>query len=401
MASNYSVDTDDPKLKAVDTEEAAALKTNADTYDGMIKHSESFFNSQIQASKDYADKQTQLQQEQTDFAIDKIEQQKDQTKKDYLKEQSGAYVDWQKESNAYGVNAEQMASQGMSGTGYSESSKVSMFNAYQNRVATARASYNTAIQNYNNAITEARLQNNSALAEIAYNALQKQLELSLAGFQYKNTLLTEKASKELTIKQMYDTKWQNVWNQLMEEKKLEEQARQFDAQLSEEKRQFNEQYGIGSSANITKYVSSDGTSGSKNYALSSSTSSSKLSDKSMTEIAKAKSQNQGTSVNSGSTKKALNSFQQRLASKLGVVQTEYYNGSLNADANKYGTFSNGYQPKGISGHGKLSKTGEKVHLETQTLSGKAKTVTQNLWKASDGTQWYWDGRKNKYIQIGG
>lgn len=80
------------------------------------------------------------------------------------------------------------------------------------------------------------------------------------------------------------------------------------------------------------------------------------------------------------------------------VNTAYYQGDLNSDANKYGTFSNGYQPKGISGHGTLSKTGEQIKLNTTTLGGQQQTVIQNIWKAEDGTKWYWDGRYNKYLK---
>ena len=278
---NYEIDPNDKRLTAVDNEESAELKTNANTYDSMIKESDSFYNAQINASKEYAETQKKLQNEQTEFAIDKIEQQKAQAQKDYQKEQSGAYVDWQKESNKYGVNAEQMASQGLSGTGYSESSKVSMFNTYQNRIAKARESYSQAVVSYNNAITEARLQNNSALAEIAYNALLKQLELSLAGFQYKNTLITEKANKELTIKQMYDTKWQNVYDNIMNENKLAEEVRQYNESLAFQKEQFafqKQQYNDSQSAKINKTSSGSGNSV---KSTKSSSSNSKLSNKSL------------------------------------------------------------------------------------------------------------------------
>lgn len=81
------------------------------------------------------------------------------------------------------------------------------------------------------------------------------------------------------------------------------------------------------------------------------------------------------------------------------VDTEYYQGNLNPDAYEYGTFSNGYQPKGISGHGKLKAIGSKI-FNTRTLAGEPRTVTQNVWQAQDGTKWYWDGRYNKYIKIG-
>ena len=163
-------------------------------YDDMISESEKHYQAQIDASKQWADTQSRLQQERTDFEISQIEREKEQTTKDYKKEQSGAYVDWQKESNRYGTNAEYMASNGLAGSGYSESSQVSMYNTYQNRVTTARNTWTRAIQNYNDKITEARMQNSAALAQIAYQALQQQLELSLASFQYKSQLTEAKAA---------------------------------------------------------------------------------------------------------------------------------------------------------------------------------------------------------------
>ncbi len=85
------------------------------------------------------------------------------------------------------------------------------------------------------------------------------------------------------------------------------------------------------------------------------------------------------------------------------VSTEYYQGTLNADAKKFGTFSNGYQPKGISGHGTLKKTGDYTYVSTAPKYGANKgvgrTVKQNVWKAEDGTLWYWQGLQNKYIQL--
>jgi hypothetical protein len=194
----------------------------------MIDKTDSFYQSQIDASKQWADKQSQLQQEKSDFAIQQIEQNKEQAQKDYTKEQSGAYADWQKQSGQYGVAAEQQAAQGLRGSGYSESSQVAMYTAYQNRVATARESYLRAVQNYDNAITEARLQNNSLLAEIAYNALQQQLELSLQGFQYKNQLVLDKTKQKLEVENMYYNRYQDVLAQINREHALAEEIRQFN-----------------------------------------------------------------------------------------------------------------------------------------------------------------------------
>lgn len=227
-APDYAIDYNDERFQKVESNRDAALKEMDDTYNGMIDKTDSFYQAQIDASKEWADKQAQLQQEKSDFAIDQIEQQKQQAQKDYTKEQSGAYADWQKQSGQYGVNAEQMAAQGMRNSGYSESAQVAMYTAYQNRVATARESYVKAIQNYDNAITEARLQNNSLLAEIAYNALQQQLELSLQGFQYNNQLVLDKTKQKLEVENMYYNRYQDVLAQINRENALAEEIRQFN-----------------------------------------------------------------------------------------------------------------------------------------------------------------------------
>lgn len=236
----------DKRLTQVEDDKKAALSDIEKTYSGMINASDGYYYNQIQAVKDWGDKQAELQQAQSDFAIQKIEQQKAQAKQDYTKEQSGAYTDWQKQSNAYGANAEQMAAQGMMNTGFSESSRVSMYNTYQNRVAMARQSFERAVLDYNNDITEARLQNNSIKAEIAFQTLQKRLELSLAGFQYKNTLILEQAKTKREAEQMYHSQYMDVLQQINQETALAESKRHNEAiekaqaaQLAEEKRQFN------------------------------------------------------------------------------------------------------------------------------------------------------------------
>lgn len=236
---NYDINYDDKRFVTVQSDKSKAIAASDKMYDNMIKESDKYYQQQIDASKQWAEQQKQLQQEQTDFTIEQIEQQKEQETQDYTKEQSGAYVDWQKQSNQYGANAEQMAAQGMTGTGFAESSQVSMYNTYQNRVATARESYKRAILNYDNAIKDARLQNNAALAEIAYNALKEQLELSLEGFQYKNTLVMAKADKRTELDNTYYGRYQDVLKQINTENSLAEEVRQYNEKMAEEKRQYN------------------------------------------------------------------------------------------------------------------------------------------------------------------
>lgn len=234
----YEINYDDERFSQVESDKQESLSELEQTYSNMINNSDSYYNAQINASKEWADKQSQIQQDKTDFAIEQIEQQKEQANKDYIKEQSGAYVDWRKQSNEYGAKAEEMASAGLANTGYSESSQVSMYNTYQNRVATARESYNQAVLNYNNAIKDAHMQNNAALAEIAYNALQQQLELSLQGFQYKNQLILDKADRKTQLENTYYSRYQDVLAQINTENSLAEQIRQYNESLALEKEQM-------------------------------------------------------------------------------------------------------------------------------------------------------------------
>lgn len=235
MAVNY----DDPRFAEVESQKSDAMAKVNSTYDSMINNTDKYYGALIDNAKEWGETQSRLQQERTDFTIEQIEQQKEQSHKDYIKEQSGAYVDWQKESNRYGANAEEMATGGLNNAGYGESSQVSMYNTYQNRVATARESYQRAVLNYDNAIKDAQLQNNSILAEIAYNSLQTQLELSLEGFQYKNTLVLGKLDKTFEVDDRYYGRYQDVLSQINTENALAEQIRQFNASLAEEQRQYN------------------------------------------------------------------------------------------------------------------------------------------------------------------
>jgi hypothetical protein len=123
----------------------------------------------------------------------------------------------------------------MSNTGYAESSQVAMYTAYQNRVSAARENYNLVIQNYNNAMTEARLQNNSALAQIALDAQAKQLELTLLMVQNRNTLLQQKVNQKLAIDSEHYNRYMSVLDKIYKDEALAEEKRQ--AELD---RQFKE-----------------------------------------------------------------------------------------------------------------------------------------------------------------
>ncbi len=219
---------EDPRFAAVEADKKAALSSLEGTYDGMIGGSDQYFQAQQDAVKQWGEKQLEAQKASTDFTIEQLEAQKAKAEEDYKKEQSAAYVDWQKQSNAYGAEAERLASMGMKGTGFSESAQVAMYNAYQNRVAVARAAVKDAVASFDVAIKDAQLKGDVAAAEIAYSTLQQSLELSLTGFQYKNDLILEKTGQKLALEQEHYNRYLDVLDQINTENALEEEIRQFD-----------------------------------------------------------------------------------------------------------------------------------------------------------------------------
>lgn len=422
MATNpYTIDYNDPKFQQVESEKKDALVQVDQTYNNMIGQTDSFYQAQIDASNEWAKQQQQLQQQQTDLTIEQINQQKEQTNKDYKKEQSGAYVDWQKQSNQFGANAEQQAAQGLANTGFSESSQVGMYNTYQNRIAMAREVVNKAILQYDNSIKEAQLANNAKLAEIAYQALEKQLELGLEGFQYKNQLIIDQSNKKLEVDQIYHNRYLDVLNQMNQENALAEEVRQYNEslkmqqqQLQEEIRQFEQSYSL----QVKEYEE-----GIRQFNAEIARLKAKDAQEYKLEIQQLELQKQQLAQQKAQADREYKLKQQQLAeeqrqfnaslaaskaksssggssgsvsiggSGKGIV-TDYYQGSINPDT-KYGTFNttdkNGvkYQPNNVGGK-KLSKAG--ITIENNG-------VTQNVWQTSDGKYYYWEGRQNKYISI--
>lgn len=250
MDTKQMIDYEDDRFKQVEAEKNTALSDLGQTYSGMLENTEKVYREQLDKLDAATQQQNQLQQEQTDFAVEQIKQQQEQAKKDYTREQSGAYADWQKESNRYGANAERLAAAGMTGTGYSESTQVQLYNTYQNRVASAKASYDKIVMNYENAITEARLQNSAALAQIALDAMQTQLELTLQGLQQNNALLQSLSDRKQALNSEYYNRYLNVQDQLNAENAL-----------AEEIRQFNVLHGIDAGGSGGGYGSGSGTAG--------------------------------------------------------------------------------------------------------------------------------------------
>lgn len=78
------------------------------------------------------------------------------------------------------------------------------------------------------------------------------------------------------------------------------------------------------------------------------------------------------------------------------------NANTRKAATQYGTFNNGYQPKGIVGAGKVSASKYTVanFFGTNAKANNGVHIgSQKVWTTSDGRVWYWDGSLDRYVEI--
>lgn len=232
-----NVNYDDERFTNVELEKQNELNKYNKTYDNLIAERDKFTEQQQNYVDSWVNSQNQIANDNLQHQIDLYNQQKEQVEKDYQKEASASYSDYLKEVDRYGVSRENVVANGLSNSGYSESSKVDMYNAYQNRIATARSSMNSALLDFNNAIKEAKLSNNATIAQNALTALQQKLDIALEGFNYKDNATQNKLNWENTINNQYYNKYQDVEDQINYENQQAEAIRQYNEQMAFQKEQ--------------------------------------------------------------------------------------------------------------------------------------------------------------------
>lgn len=317
-----AVDLSDEHLTNINGQKQSAIDMINQNYDNQIAQSDDYYNRQIDSVKEYANKQTELQQAQSDYAIKQIETQKEDTSKDYNKEQKAAYADYMKQNNAYGYSGNAVNRGSMAGSGAAASIQASYYNSYQQRYATARESYDKAIRDYNSSITQAQLQNNATLAEIAYKAQEQSLQLAQSAYQYKNELLNQKTSSLLQTTEHYDSLWQQMYNALLSEAQRKEQMdlawKEYELkmkQLEEEERYHREQ------ADIARKQAS-----SYNYSFSDTSNNNTTTS---------------TPVASSTKKTTTKSSSKNKTTKVSSKETNWLNGVLNALGSAIGSMFGG------------------------------------------------------------
>lgn len=372
---------EDERLSAINEQKQDAINQSNSVYDDLLTDNENLYNQQ----KDYADQYEQTQNEALDkqlaFQQEQIEKQKQEAQQIKETEAKKAKNDYTSFINPYGYQAEQMASQGLANSGVSETAKLGGWNTYQNRLATANKAMQDAFTEYDNAINEARLNNDVQKAQNALTKLQMQLEYAQNYYSNKSTISQNQLSNNQTLDSDYYNRYQTEYNNIQAEKEREEAIRQFNEQLALQQQQFEYQKTQDALAQQNWE---------KEYALAQ-------------EQARASYGNGGYSLTNGNSSSSLSGQQ---SSNGKTVVANPYTGEVNPDA-QYGVFEwsdnpgTGYQPNNVGGD-KLSKANLKVkevYGDNQAYGSSGISLSnQSIW-TTNGKYYVWDGSINDYIDI--
>ena len=364
---------EDERLSAINQQKQEAINQSNNMYEGLLTDNQNIYKQQLDYANQYEQTQNSALDQQLAYQEDIINQQKQEAQQIKETEERKALNDYTSFVNPYGYQAEQFASQGLANSGVSETAKLGGFNTYQNRLATANKAMQDAFTEYDNAINEARLNNDVQKAQNALTKLQMQLEYAQNYYSNKSTISQNQLSNNQALDSEYYNRYQTEYNNIQAEKEREEAIRQFNEQLALQQQQFKYQQQQDALAQQNWE---------KEYALAQ-------------EQARASYGSGGYSLSDGAS----------LSSGGTTISTNYYQGNINPDT-QYGTFPNvkdkngvRYQPDNIGG-AKLSnsklKVGE-VFGNAYGASG-ASLDGQSIWTTGNG-YYVWDGSINDYIDV--
>ena len=233
----YDVNYDDKRFQDVENEKQSELKKYNDTYDNLINERNNFTKEQQDMIDRWENTQKDIANKNLEYQKDLIEQERKKSEQAYQNEAKASYIDYQKEVDKYGVSRENVVNNGLSNSGYAESSKVDMYNTYQNRLGTARKSMQDAGIEFDNAIRQAQLSNDETLAQNALKALQEKLNIALEGFNYKTEQENNRLNWNYNVNNNYYNRYKDVESQINYENETAEKIRQYNENMAYQKEQ--------------------------------------------------------------------------------------------------------------------------------------------------------------------
>lgn len=227
--------------------------TGYEELDNLQNQTSQLYDQQMEQQRNIVNTSTQQ-------AIDEIERNKRKAEEEALKTNKALYADYQKQINPYGVNAENLAEQGLNRSGLTETTKASYYNTYQNARTEAQNNANTIKADFDAQITKARQNGDLQLAQAALSMYQQKIN----DLYNMYNLRFNKQQADLT-----QSNWQKEYDQALQQQQWQQafNQAQFDYQkerdlVSDE--QWQKEYDLSKKAYARSSRGSSGGSGGNN-----------------------------------------------------------------------------------------------------------------------------------------
>lgn len=268
------------------------MQTGYEDIDNLTNQTSQLYDEQMKQQQNIINTSTQQ-------TIDEIERNKKKAEEEALKTNKALYTDYQKQINPYGVNAENLAEQGLGGSGLAESTKANYYNTYQNARTQATNNANTIKADFDAQITQARQNGDLQLAQSAlemykqkiqdvYNTYNFKFNQDQFNYQKEQDALTQSNWEKEYQQALQQAQWEQQFNQAQFDYNKQQDAlsqsnwqKEFDYNKSIDDRNYNYQLNRDAVSDSQwqqeyelskKNSSSSGSSGSSNSSSSSSNS---------------------------------------------------------------------------------------------------------------------------------
>ena len=193
------------------------MATGYEDIDDLMNQQNNLLNEQQKKQADLINQQTQIQ-------TDELNHEKEKIDKDVNKTTSGLYTNWQKQANQYGVQAEQLAQQGLSNSGYSETTKTALYNTYQKNVTDTLNNARDLKSDYDFKIAQARQQGSVQQAQAAVDLYAQKLQLLTQNYELRQNREQYLYQKERD--KISDNQWQKTFDEQVRQNEIENQWKQ-------------------------------------------------------------------------------------------------------------------------------------------------------------------------------
>lgn len=248
------------------------MATGYEDIDNLMNQQNNLLNEQQKKQAELINQQTQIQ-------TDELNHEKEKIDKEVNKTTQGLYANWQKQSNQYGVQAEQLAQQGLLNSGYAETTKTALYNTYQRNVTDTLNNARDLKSDYDFKIAQARQQGSVQQAQAALDLYMQKAQLLTQNYELRQN--REQYLYQQERDRISDNQWQKTFDEQIRQNEIENQWKQKQFEYQKERdaisdSQWQKQYELSKKASASSSKKSSSRSTSQSGGLS--VSNNKISD---------------------------------------------------------------------------------------------------------------------------